>query len=316
MKTTFITTVLNEHDAIEVFLSSLLEQSLLPGEIIIVDGGSTDDTLKKIELFRNDAKKKQVAFQVLSKNGNRSVGRNYAISRAKGNIILCSDVGCILKKDWVASIVDPFTDKDIDVVAGYYYATTKNVFEACLATYTCVMPDKVDPPNFLPSSRSIAFRKSSWDNVGGYPEYLDTCEDLVFARKMKESGCVFKFQKDAIVFWPQRKNLVEAIKQFYSYAVGDGMAHYIRPQIPLLFLRYIIGVLFLIISYFYLGTTGYVIIICLLLLYLVWAIHKNYHYVKRFKALFWLPVLQITADITVMTGFVIGLCRRNVVNNR
>ncbi|MCL5073807.1 MAG: glycosyltransferase, partial [Actinobacteria bacterium] len=41
----FIITLLNEEKDISVFLDSLFEQSALPEEIVIVDGGSTDNTL-------------------------------------------------------------------------------------------------------------------------------------------------------------------------------------------------------------------------------------------------------------------------------
>src|SRR3972149_3758303 len=41
----FIITLLNEEKDISAFLDSLFEQSALPEEIVIVDGGSTDNTL-------------------------------------------------------------------------------------------------------------------------------------------------------------------------------------------------------------------------------------------------------------------------------
>ncbi len=41
----FITTVYNEEGSIIEFLQSLKRQTLLPGEIVIVDGGSTDRDL-------------------------------------------------------------------------------------------------------------------------------------------------------------------------------------------------------------------------------------------------------------------------------
>ena len=41
---------------------------------------------------------------------------------------------------------------------------------------------------FLPSGRSIAFKKSAWKEVGGYPENLYTGEDTLFDLKLKEKG--------------------------------------------------------------------------------------------------------------------------------
>src|SRR5512140_1016250 len=44
-----IATVLNEAEAIERLVRSLLLQSLQPAEIVIVDGGSTDGTWEKLQ---------------------------------------------------------------------------------------------------------------------------------------------------------------------------------------------------------------------------------------------------------------------------
>jgi len=50
-KASFITTVLNEENTIESLLGSLINQTKKPDEIIIVDGGSSDKTIRKIENF-------------------------------------------------------------------------------------------------------------------------------------------------------------------------------------------------------------------------------------------------------------------------
>ena len=144
--------------------------------------------MNKIKDYRLKIKGKGIEFKLIIKKGNIAIGRNEAIKNANNEIILVSDVGCILDKDWVKNISAPFEDKKVDVVAGFYEPIADSVFEKCLATYTSVMPDKIDPENFLPSSRSVAFKKSAWKEVGGYPEWLDTCEDLYFARELKRKG--------------------------------------------------------------------------------------------------------------------------------
>ena len=47
----------------------------------------------------------------------------------------------------------------------------------------------------------------------------------------------------------------------------------------------------------------------LLVLYLAWAVIKNYKYVKNIQAVFMLPVLQITADMAVMSGTIVGIIK-------
>src|SRR5690348_9677865 len=105
MKNTFITTVLNEEKSINKLLESLADQTLKPDEIIIADGGSTDNTK---ELIVNFQKKSKLKIKLIEAKGNRSVGRNAAINEAKGELILCSDAGCWLDGKWVEKITKPF----------------------------------------------------------------------------------------------------------------------------------------------------------------------------------------------------------------
>lgn len=128
-------------------------------------------------------KKKNIDFKLFFKKGNRAVGRNEAIERATGEVVLCSDAGNILNKNWIKNISEPFYDSKVDVVAGYYRSLSKNVFQKCLAPYVLVMEDRVDPKNFLPATRSIAFRKAVWEKIGGFPEEYSHNEDYVFAQK-------------------------------------------------------------------------------------------------------------------------------------
>lgn len=302
-KVSLITTVKNEEDTIEIFLTSILKQAKKPQEVIVVDGGSTDRTLSKIKSFKSKLKN----LKVYSKSGNRSVGRNYAIKKSANQIIAVTDAGCILDAYWFERLTSTFKDLSIDVASGFYKPKTDSVFEECLAAYTCVMPDKLDVNNFLPSSRSVAFKKSAWKKVGGYPENLDTCEDLVFAKRMRQAGLEFITVRDAIVLWPQRKNIFQAAKQFYIYAKGDGQAHYFRKTTPVLFARYLLGIIISMYAYLASSYTLFLVISVFIMFYLLWSIQKNYRYVKNWKAFLYLPLLQIVSDITVLSGTIIGV---------
>lgn len=307
-KSTFIATVFNEEATIDSFLMSLISQSHIPDEIIIVDGGSKDRTFGILQEFRKQFLHK-TKIKVYRKKGNRSVGRNYAISRATDGVIAVSDAGCILHRKWFSQITQPFSDKSIDVVSGYYRPKAESIFEKALSTYTSVMEDKVTE-KFNPSSRSIAFRKRVWKSVGGYPEELDTCEDMVFVKRLREKGYIFFLQKKAIVYWRQKKTVQEAFRQFYGYAKGDGQARYIRPQTYVLYLRYLLlGTIIL----YYFGSDFLIpLLLSLFILYSLWAVSKNYKYVRSFRAMYLLPMLQYISDIAVLSGTTVGLFKKKI----
>lgn len=304
MKVAFITTVLNEEKNILSYLNSILSQSRRPDEIIIVDGGSKDKTVEiikdRVSKIKSDSLKNKI--KVLVKNGNRSVGRNEAIKNAESEIIACSDAGCVLDKNWLRNITKPFKSKDVEVVAGYYKGIANSIFEKSLLPYVLIMPDKVKPNNFLPSGRSVAFKKDVWVKVGGFPQKLSSNEDYVFARKLKKIGAKIVFRKNAIVNYTPRKNVIEAFRMFFNYAKGDSEAGILRGKVVFIFFRYVILLWLLIYVYFFKLFFILETIFYILVLYILWSIWKNYRYVRDREGFLYLPLIQIASDIAVISG--------------
>jgi glycosyltransferase involved in cell wall biosynthesis len=310
MKISLITTVYNEEKTIERFLTSVFAQTQLPDEVIIVDGGSIDQTVATIKKVKEKCK-------VFIKKGNRSVGRNEAIRHATGDIIVCSDAGNVLDKKWIEEITKIFgvrgNDKEnrkndkVDVVAGYYQGSAKNVFQKCLIPYALVMADRIDPHNFLPATRSVAFTKTIWEKVGGFDERFSHNEDYVFAKELKKIGAKIFFQKKALVYWFPRETFKQAFIMFWRFAYGDAEANILRPKVVFLFVRYSIALFFfiwLIISPSLFFLTSYVLFF---IFYFLWAVAKNYRYVNAWQAIYYLPLLQLTADFAVLIGTVMGV---------
>lgn len=307
MKISFITTILNEEKTINLLLSSILSQTRKPDEIIIVDGGSKDHTVLEVKNFISLAKKKRkILIKFYVKKGNRSIGRNLAISKATGDIIVCSDAGCILDKNWIKGITTPFKSLRTDAVAGFYKGLSSSAFQESLVPYVLVMPDRVNPKNFLPSSRSLAFRKNIWKKIGGFPEQFSKNEDYVFANKLKSNGFKIIFSKSAIVYWIPRENLKDAFIMFFRFAQGDVESGIFRSKVSFLFIRYLVG-FWILMLYFalklnFILNTIYIILIS----YAYWSIFKNYKYVKKPNTVFFLPIIQLTADFAVILGTIAG----------
>jgi glycosyltransferase involved in cell wall biosynthesis len=314
MRASVISTVLNEEKSIEKFIDSIVNQSVIPDEFIIVDAGSKDKT---IDLINKNIKKykSKLLIKLIHKSGNRSIGRNEAIKNSSNELIAVTDAGCMPEKDWFKNITSPFKDKSIDVVSGYYKPRYRNIFEKSLSTYTSVMPDKINEEEFVPSSRSVAFKKSAWKKSGGYPENLDTCEDLVFAKRLRNSKNKFIFKKNASVDWPQRKNLKEAFFQFFSYAKGDGVARYFRKNTPFLYFRYILATYLFALAFILNSILFNLLLLVFLFSYIIWAIKKNYKYVNNKKAYYYLPLLQFTSDVAVLLGTTLGFIQGINIKN-
>lgn len=306
LSNSFITTTFNEEKTIEKYLDSIFAQTKMPNEIIIVDAQSKDNTLNLIKKYQSKTKRHNTKIKLIIKKGNRSIGRNEAIKNATGDIILCSDAGCILDKDWVKNISKPFLNNSIDVVAGYYKGVASTILQKCLIPYVLIPQDKVNPYTFLPATRSMAFRKSVWEKVGGFNEKFSHNEDYVFSKELQKKHLKIFFENSAIVYWLPPKSWNEIFIMFYRFAKGDIQAKIIRPKVILIFVRYIVYFL-LLLSYFvfYISLILYVLFF-ILFLYIIWAIEKNYRYVKNLKAVYLLPLLQFISDIAVIKGSLEG----------
>ncbi len=302
-KISIVVTVFNEQDTISGLLTALFNQTVKAFEIIVVDGRSTDKTLEILKKFTPPLKVRGgqgELLKVLIKYGNRSQGRNIGVIKAQGQIIAFTDAGCIPESNWLEEIIKPFSNKKVDVVSGYYKGLPKNIFQTCLVPYVLVMPDKIGS-EFLPSTRSMAITKKLFLSSGGFDEKLWHNEDYAFAHKLKNMSVNFYFAPKAIVGWLPRKDLKSAAWMFLRFAIGDAQAGILRPKVKNMAIRYYIFFFLFFINHWF----GLLIIP-----YLLWAIVKNYKYVKNIGALFWLPVLQLTSDTCVLFGTLVGLLSR------
>ena len=217
-----IATVLNEGESMHGLLQSLQRQTLPPDEVVIVDGGSRDDTVAIIRGYED-----RLPLRLLIEAGcNISAGRNRAIEAARGDIIAVTDAGVRLSEDWLERISAPLRrDPALNAVGGFFAADARTPFEIALGATTLPLAREIDAESFLPSSRSIAFRKGAALRVGLYPEWLDYCEDLVFDLRLRGAAGPFAFEPGALAHFRPRATLRQYFRQYYFYARGDGKAN-------------------------------------------------------------------------------------------
>ena len=108
-----IVTVLNEGESIRPLMDSMVAQTLPPDEVVIVDGGSRDNTVAILRGYEP-----ALPLRMLVEPGaNISEGRNRAIAAAQGDIIAVTDAGVRREPDWRARITAPLlADASLGVV--------------------------------------------------------------------------------------------------------------------------------------------------------------------------------------------------------
>ena len=238
---TVITTVFNEAKTVRPFMESIFAQQILPAEVIIVDGGSTDFTTKYIEEFRSAAFVLGVSLRLIIdpecsrqySSGPIAKGRNLAISCAENEIIAATDAGCILDEYWLQQITEPLLNRKAEAVAGSYAVRAVGEFQEIFTRVALPKPELMEPRQILPSSRSIAFTKAAWELAGKYPEMTLTAEDTLFAKRLKVVANGFAYATTALVYWDAPHCLSEALWKQFRYGKGDGSHFMDLAKIPL-----------------------------------------------------------------------------------
>ncbi|MBS3784362.1 MAG: glycosyltransferase [Anaerolineae bacterium] len=308
MHVSVVITVLNEANSLPRLLDSLAAQTRQPDEVVVCDGGSTDATLS---LLRAEDR---FPLRVLQRRGaNISQGRNAAISAATGDIIAVTDAGVRLDREWLANIVAPLEGREAVIVAGFFRPDPQSLFETAMSA--TVLPELRDirPERFLPSSRSIAFYKSAWRDVGGYPEWLDYCEDLIFDFQLRSRYGPFAFVPEALVYFRPRPTLRAFFLQYYRYARGDGKADLWRLRHAIRYLTYLVALPLIVLA----GTVGtawwWAITLIAIpgMLWVPWRrlsrLWSAMNHFQRLRAALWVPIIRVTGDVAKMLGYPVGL---------
>jgi succinoglycan biosynthesis protein ExoA len=219
MKVSVILTVLNEGSSISEVIDALLRQTHPPDEIVIVDGGSRDDTVSVLRRYAGQYPQLKV---YVDPGVNIARGRNLAISRARGDIIAVTDGGCRPEPDWLREFLVPFeNDPDVGAVAGHVIPRGEGRFEYYCGLLTIANPDNESQQGRF-YGRSSAFLRRLWEQVGGYPEWLYTAEDTLFSIRARKLGFKIVYAPASKVYWRPRPTLRKMAKMFYLYGRGNG----------------------------------------------------------------------------------------------
>lgn len=119
MKLSYIVPVYNVEAYLDKCLQSLYNQSLelVDFEVVIINDGSSDNSLKIIEKYRSLYQNITLIDQ---ENQGLSVARNNGIGQAKGDYILCVDSDDFLIQDSISNLLQKAIDLDLDVLRGEY----------------------------------------------------------------------------------------------------------------------------------------------------------------------------------------------------
>ncbi len=175
----------NEEENLPILLNSIKNQSVQPGEVIVSDANSTDNTLSIARAF---------GARVVS-GGLPSIGRN-AGARASiydRIIFLDSDVE-LIDKDFFKKAWDDFENKKFDVATADVYPRSDNWWDKLSHKFynTYVRLWGVRHPHT--PGFCIFVKKDMHEKAGGFDNEICFCEDHEYSHRLvKKYGAKFGF---------------------------------------------------------------------------------------------------------------------------
>lgn len=112
VKVSFIIPVYNVEKYVAQCIESLCEQKEKNIEIILIDDGSTDSSLKICKEYKERDDRIKVIYQV---NQGACVARNKGLVEAKGDWICFVDGDDWVEKN-ICSDISPYMDQDYDII--------------------------------------------------------------------------------------------------------------------------------------------------------------------------------------------------------
>ncbi len=213
----------NEGKVIEKTIRSVLELTYSQKEILVVDDGSNDDTLKIAKLMESNN-----PIRVISKkkNGGKWGALNKGIKSSKSDIIVCIDADTVLDKNAIQPLVSHFIDSKVGAVAGNIKVGNREKILTKLQALEYISKLNIQRRSeaFFRKVTVVpgplgAFRKSIIKEVGFYTG--DTfAEDADLTLKILKAGYKIKYEPKSIGYTEAPISIFDLAKQRYRWYRG------------------------------------------------------------------------------------------------
>lgn len=192
----------NEAAGIEPCVRTLLEQTRVPDEIIVVSDGSTDAMPKRIvELERAGL---ITSAHILDLRGGKPAATNLAARFATGDILINIDCDSAVDRYAIEEILKPFLDPEVGAVSGNIqvrngeasFATAMQAIEYRLSILLGKQVHDMFDQVVCVSGAFGAFRREAYDALGGM--MAGPGEDLEMTLALRKRGYKIRFAPDAV----------------------------------------------------------------------------------------------------------------------
>ena len=215
----------NEAEVLEGALASLAGLDYPHLEVVVVDDGSTDDTLRRAVEW--EGQRGNVEFRVLTKsNGGKATALNTGIAFSRHPFLFCMDADSRLEPGTLRKAMQHFNDPSVGGVAGNVKVENRGSLITRLQALEYIeglnLPRRaqgfIAAVNIVPGPVGL-FRREALEEVGWYD--TDTfAEDADLTLKMVASGWKVVYEDTAIAWTQAPEKWLDLVQQRYRWTRG------------------------------------------------------------------------------------------------
>jgi GT2 family glycosyltransferase len=150
----------------------------IPSEIVVADNGSTDDSARVAE--RLGARTLHMPDRPVAEV------RNAAAQAASGELLAFVDADHVLAPGWALAAVHAMRP-DVAAAGAQYHAPAGGSWVQRMYDRFRRHRAEPGPTDWLPSGNLIV-RRAAFERLGGFDVALETCEDVDFCQRLRQSG--------------------------------------------------------------------------------------------------------------------------------
>ncbi|MDD3792711.1 MAG: glycosyltransferase [Candidatus Bathyarchaeota archaeon] len=211
-KVTIIVAAYNSQDTIKECLNSIitLDYPSTHLEVIVMDGGSADSTVKIAALF---------PIKVVSIRLNAPAAYNYAMKIASHPILGFIDADAKVEKDWLKKLVPHLNESNVAGVSGTIETwNNDNLWARSIGYELKTRYSRIGRYTGRIATMNLLLKKEVIENAGGWDEQLPSQYDTDLGFRISAKGYKIAYEPTAVCYHFNRPNL----KAFYHQQLQYG----------------------------------------------------------------------------------------------
>jgi len=205
----------NEERYIGKTLSAIFSQTYKNCEVLIVDSGSTDLTLK---IARKYAVR---IYEIKPEDFTFGYSLNYGFQRARGKYVVCLSAHALpLSKDWIKTVIANFSDDNVAAVMTKTLPWPDcNPFDrrGLIKKFNIKKQEIKEGPPFIFGNYGSAISRDVWHKIP-FDESLSYSEDYDWIKKVRQLNYRIIYEPDAKVYHSHNETIKQIYRRYYQEA--------------------------------------------------------------------------------------------------